>query len=221
MSTAGRSASSLPAVSDWVVDVIERLGALGVGLLIFLENVLPPIPSEVILPFAGFAAQRGELNLVAAWASASVGSLAGALVLYGIGAFIGEDRLRELSRKRWFVFFGEKDFDRGDRFFNRYGNQVVFFARFIPLVRSVVSVPAGLDRMPLGRFMALTLAGSAIWNAVFIGAGWTLGEKWDVVEGYMGPLSYLVVALLAVALVVLVVRKVRRDPDAVVESRLE
>ena len=215
MSTGPGSPSSLPAVSDWVVDVIERLGAVGVGLLIFLENVLPPIPSEVILPFAGFASQQGELNVVSAWAAASAGSLAGALLLYAIGAFIGEERLRELSRKRWFVFFGEKDFDRGERFFDRHGSSVVFFARFIPLVRSVVSVPAGLDRMPIVRFALLTLAGSAIWNAVFIGAGWVLGDNWDVIEGYMGPLSYLVVALLAVAVVVLVVRKVRRVPDAV------
>lgn len=221
MSTAGRAGPSLRAVSDWVVNVIERLGALGVGLLIFLENVLPPIPSEVILPFAGFTAQRGELNVAAAWLSASIGSLLGALLLYAIGAFIGEDRLRELSRKRWFIFFGEKDFDRGDRFFDRYGSQVVFFARFIPLVRSVVSVPAGVDRMPIVRFVVLTFAGSAIWNALFIGAGWVLGDNWDVVEGYMGPLSYLVVALLALALVLLVIRKVRRDPQAVVESRLE
>ena len=221
MSTGPGPPSSLPAVSDWVVDVIERLGAVGVGLLIFLENVLPPIPSEVILPFAGYAAQQGRLNVGAAWAAASAGSLAGALVLYAIGASIGEERLRELSRKRWFVFFGEKDFNRGDRFFEKYGNQVVFFARFIPLVRSVVSVPAGLERMALGRFMLLTLAGSAIWNAVFIGAGWVLGDNWDVIEGYMGPLSYLVVALLAAALVVLVARKVRRVPDAVIEARLE
>jgi membrane protein DedA with SNARE-associated domain len=221
MSTGARPASRVPAVSDWVVDVIERLGAVGVGLLIFLENVLPPIPSEIILPFAGFTAQQGELNVVAAWAAASTGSLAGAFVLYGIGTFIGEERLRELSRKRWFVFFGEKDFDRGDRFFERYGNQVVFFARFIPLVRSVVSVPAGLERMNLARFGLLTLAGSAIWNALFIYAGWVLGENWDVVEGYMGPLSYLVVGLLAVAGIFLIVRKVRRDPDAVVEATLE
>lgn len=221
MSTATPRASSLPAVSDWVVDVIERLGAVGVGLLIFLENVLPPIPSEIILPFAGFTAQQGELNVVAAWAAASTGSLAGAFVLYAIGALIGEERLRELSRKRWFVFFGEKDFNRGDRFFEKHGNQVVFFARFIPLLRSVVSVPAGLERMNLLRFGLLTLAGSAIWNALFIGAGWVLGENWDVVEGYMGPLSYLVVALLAVAGVFLIVRKVRRDPDAVVQARLE
>ena len=221
MSTGTRPGSSLPAVSDWVVDVIDRLGAIGVGLLIFLENVLPPIPSEVILPFAGFAAQRGQINVASAWLAASIGSLLGALVLYGIGAFIGEERLRELSRKKWFIFFGEKDFNRGDRFFEKYGNQVVFFARFIPLVRSVVSVPAGLERMNLPRFLVLTFAGSAIWNALFIGAGWVLGDNWDVVEGYMGPLSYLVVALLAVALVVLVVRKVRRDPDAVIEARLE
>lgn len=215
MSTGAGAASRVPGVSDWVVDVIEKLGAVGVGLLIFLENVLPPIPSEVILPFAGFASQRGELNVVAAWGAASIGSLAGALLLYGIGAFIGEDRLRELSRKRWFVFFGEKDFDRGAQFFDRHGNKVVFFARFIPLVRSVVSVPAGLERMNLVRFTLLTLLGSAIWNAVFIGAGWVLGDQWDVIEGYMGPLSYLVVALLAVAVVVLVIRKVRRVPDAV------
>src|SRR5688572_13194751 len=107
-------------MTDWVVDVVERLGALGVGFLIFLENVLPPIPSEVILPFAGFAAERGELNIVAAWFAATVGALAGALVLYGIGAVVGEERLREVSRQRWFIFFGEKDFDRGDRFFDRH-----------------------------------------------------------------------------------------------------
>ena len=215
MSTGPGSASRVPAVSDWVVDVIERLGVMGVGLLIFLENVLPPIPSEVILPFAGFTAQQGDLSLFGAWMAASIGSLAGALFLYGVGWSIGEERLRDLSRKRWFVLFGEKDFERGRTFFDRHGGAVVFFARFIPLVRSVVSVPAGIERMPLMRFALLTLAGSAIWNGVFIGLGWVLGDNWDVVEAYMGPLSYLVVALLAVAVVVLIVRKVRRVPDAV------
>lgn len=215
MSTGPGSASRVPAVSDWVVDVIERLGVMGVGLLIFLENVLPPIPSEVILPFAGFTAQQGDLSAIGAWMAASIGSLAGALFLYGVGWSIGEERLRDLSRKRWFVLFGEKDFERGRTFFDRHGGAVVFFARFIPLVRSVVSVPAGIERMPLMRFALLTLAGSAIWNGVFIGLGWVLGDNWDVVEAYMGPLSYLVVALLAVAVVVLIVRKVRRVPDAV------
>ena len=192
------------------MDVIERLGAVGVGLLIFLENVLPPIPSEVILPFAGFTAQQGDLNAVAAWLAATLGALAGALMLYGIGALIGEERLRELSRKRWFVFFGEKDFDRGDRFFDRHGAAVVFFGRFIPLVRSIVSVPAGIERMPIPRFALLTFVGSGIWNAVFITAGWVLGENWDSVEKFLAPISYVVLALLLAAGAFLLYRKLRR-----------
>jgi len=196
-------------MTEWVVDVVERLGAAGVGLLIFLENVLPPIPSEVILPFAGFTAEQGRLNAVAAWFAASVGALAGALLLYGVGAVVGEDRLRELSRKRWFVLFSESDFERGDRFFERHGAKVVFFGRFVPLVRSIVSVPAGLERMPLPLFALLTFVGSGIWNAVFITAGWILGDNYERVEKYVGPASYVVVAALAIAGVWLVSRKLR------------
>lgn len=197
-------------MTDFVVDIVERLGALGVGVLILLENLLPPIPSEVILPFAGFAAEQGKVNAVAAWVAATTGSLVGAWVLYGIGATVGEERIRELSRKRWFIFFGEKDFDRGDRFFERHGGAVVFFGRFIPLVRSIVSVPAGLERMSLVRFSLFTAIGSGIWNAAFITAGWVLGDRYDQVERYVGPVSKATVALLAVAAVVLVLRKYRR-----------
>ena len=197
-------------MTDWVVDVVERLGAVGVGILILLENLLPPIPSEIILPFAGFTAEQGRLNPIAAWVAATTGSLLGAWVLYGIGAKVGEERIRELSRKRWFIFFGEKDFDRGDRFFERHGGAVVFFGRFIPLVRSIVSVPAGLERMSLVRFTVFTAIGSGIWNAAFITAGWVLGDNYDQVERYVGPVSKATVALLAVAAVVLIVRKWRQ-----------
>jgi len=197
-----------------VVDVVERLGALGVGLLIFLENVIPPIPSEVILPFAGFTAEQGKLNVVAAWWAATIGSLAGAMALYGVGAVVGEARLRELSRQRWFVLFGEKDFDRGDRFFERYGGPIVFFGRFVPLVRSIVSVPAGLERMSIPKFALLTFLGSGIWNAAFLGAGWVAGDNWEDVEQVVGPASYVVVALLLAALVWLVVRKLRQRAAA-------
>lgn len=179
-------------------------------MLILLENLLPPIPSEVILPFAGFAAEQGRINALAAWAAATAGSLLGAFVLYGIGAKVGESRIRELSRKRWFIFFGEKDFDRGDRFFERHGGVVVFFGRFIPLVRSIVSVPAGLNRMSLLRFSLFTAVGSGIWNAAFIAAGYALGGRYEQVERYVGPVSKAVVAMLAVAVVVLAVRKYRR-----------
>lgn len=197
-------------MTDWVVDLIERLGEVGVGMLIFLENVIPPIPSEVVLPFAGFAAERGSINVVGAWLAATAGSLAGALLLYAIGALIGVDRLRQLAARRWFIFFGERDLERGVAWFERYGNWVVFFARFIPLVRSIVSVPAGIDRMPIGRFVVLTTAGSALWNAAFIGAGWVLGDRWEDVEGVVGPVSYVVVGLLAATAIVLTARELRR-----------
>ena len=199
----------LGGLAGWVVDVIDRLGPIGIGALIALENIVPPIPSEIILPFAGFSANRGDLNVVAAWIAACIGSLIGAYVLYGVGALVGYERIRVLAGKRWFILFGESDLDRGERFFERYGSWIVFFGRFVPLVRSIVSVPAGVERMPLPKFTLLTLVGSGIWNAVFIAAGYELGDRWDEVEGWIQPLSYVVVGLLLVGLGWLTIRKLR------------
>jgi membrane protein DedA with SNARE-associated domain len=189
-------AEEYSGVTGWVVDVVDAIGEAGVGALIALENIFPPLPSEVILPLAGFRAEAGELNVVLAWVAATAGALIGALVLYGIGAWFGYERLDDLAGRRWFIFFGQKDLDRGKRFFDRHGGAIVLFGRCIPLVRSIVSVPAGIDRMPLARFCALTALGAAVWNAVFIGAGWTLGDRWERVEGWIQPLSYAVVAVL-------------------------
>jgi membrane protein DedA with SNARE-associated domain len=172
-----------------------------------METVFPPIPSEVILPFAGFSAARGDVNLVAAWAAATVGALAGAWLLYWIGAAVGLERLAVLASKRWFPLFSSTDLARGDRFFGRHGDKIVLIGRCIPLVRSIVSVPAGIERMPLLRFTALTALGSGVWNALFIGAGYQLGNRWERVEGWIKPLSYGTVALLAVGVVILVLRK--------------
>lgn len=197
-------------ITGWVVDVIDSIGEVGVGVLIAIENLFPPIPSEVILPLAGFRANEGELNVVLAWISATIGALVGALILYGLGAFVGYDRLHELAGKRWFVVLGQKDLERGDRFFERHGGKVVLAGRCVPLVRSVVSVPAGLAGMPIPRFVLYTVVGSGIWNALFIGAGWVLGDNYDRVEGWVQPISYTVVAAIVVWLVVLTVRKARR-----------
>jgi membrane protein DedA with SNARE-associated domain len=199
----------LGGLAGWVVDVIERIGAPGVGALVALETAFPPIPSEVILPFAGFSAAQGDVNAVAAWVFATLGALVGAWLLYGIGAVVGIERLHVLAEKRWFPFFGPNDLDRGERFFERYGDRIVLLGRCIPLVRSIVSVPAGVERMPLVRFTLLTALGSGVWNALFIGAGYQLGDNWERVEGWVQPLSYAVVALLGLAVVWLVVRKVR------------
>jgi membrane protein DedA with SNARE-associated domain len=194
-------------MAGWVVDVVERLGEVGVGVLTLLETIFPPIPSEVILPFAGFAASRGDVNAVWAWAAATIGALVAAFALYALGALVGYERIRHLAAKRWFVVFGEKDLDRGERFFERHGGVVVLVCRCIPLLRSIVSVPAGITRMPLGKFALLTALGSGVWNAAFIYAGWELGNNWEDVEGWVGPASYAVVALLVVALGYLAWRK--------------
>jgi membrane protein DedA with SNARE-associated domain len=196
-------------VAEWIFGIIDSLGAIGVGLLILLENVVPPIPSEVILPLAGYRASTGAFNVVAVWIAATLGALLGALILYGLGAWLGYERLHRLAGHRWFILASQKDIDRGDQLFDTHGGKIVLLARCVPLVRSIVSVPAGLSGMPILRFSLFTAIGSGIWNAVFIGLGWFLGENWDQVEQYLGPISYVVVGLLLVGLVVLIVRRRR------------
>lgn len=196
-------------MAGWVVDVVDAAGVVGVGALIALENVLPPIPSEVILPFAGFSASRGDLDPVLAWVAATVGAVVGAWVLYGVGRLLSYERVYDLAGKRWFVLFGQADLERGDRFFDRHGGAIVLAGRCVPLVRSVVSVPAGMEAMPLGRFTLLTAIGSGVWNALFIGLGYQLGERWEQVEHWVAPVSYGVVGLLIVVVGWLIFRKIR------------
>ncbi len=195
---------------DGLLRVVERVGEVGVGALVALENLFPPIPSEVILPFAGFQAERGELNLMLAWVAATAGALVGALILYALGAWVGSERLHALAGQRWFVVLSQKDYERGERFFERHGGKIVLLGRCVPLVRSVVSVPAGVARMPLARFCLYTVAGSAVWNALFLGVGYQLGQNYDRVERWVAPVSYTVVAAFAVWIGWLTWRKVQR-----------
>ena len=201
-------------MADWVFSIVDRMGSLGVGLLILLENLIPPIPSEVVLPLAGFRASTGALNVVAVWVWSTVGSVAGALILYGLGVWLGYDRLHRLAGHRWFVITSQKDLERGQAFFERHGSKVVLLARCVPFLRSVVSIPAGVVGMPIVKFLTLTAVGSGVWNAAFVALGWLLGEKWDSVERWLGPVSYVVIGLLVVGLVVLIVRKVRSKEPA-------
>lgn len=212
----------MDSLTELAVRTIESIREPGVGLLIALETIIPPIPSEVILPFAGFTAAQGGLNPWLAWLWATLGSLVGASIFYLFGLKLTYDRLYDIAGKRWFFVFSQSDLDRGFRFFDRHGSVVVLVGRFIPLVRSVVSIPAGLDRMPWPRFLLLTGIGSGIWNAAFIYAGVRLGKDYAVVEEYMGPISRGVLAIVLVVLVALVVRKARarrEDPEVVAERR--
>jgi membrane protein DedA with SNARE-associated domain len=208
-------------VADWVRSVVEAWGPLGVGLLIALETILPPIPSEVILPLAGFLARDGAMHVVLAWIAATVGGVAGALLLYWIGAWLGYERLRRLAGRPWFFIASQKDVDRGCRLFERYGSWIVAAARCVPVARSVVSLPAGMTRMPLPKFLALTTAGTAVWNAAFIAAGWFLAEKWQRVQAYTGPAGFVVVGLLVVGFGVLAWRRWHQKVGASSRERSE
>ncbi|MGE0297109.1 DedA family protein [Pseudonocardia sp.] len=194
--------------------IVDRLGSAGVGLLILLENLVPPVPSEVVLPLAGFRASTGTLNLVTVWPAATAGSVVGALLLYGLGAWLGYDRLHDLSRRRWFVLFGRRDLERGKRLFDDHGSKLVLLGRMVPFVRSVVSVPAGVAGMPLGRFALLTAIGSGIWNALFLGLGWWLGQRWEIVEAWTGPVGVVVTMAALAGLGWLMVRRLRSPVPA-------
>ncbi len=198
-------------LAGWVQDVIEQLGALGVALLVILENVFPPIPSEIVLPFAGFVAQRGDGSVAVMIFAATVGAVIGALVLYAIAALIGDVRLAAFIG-RFGKWFGVKSSDlaRAEEWFDRHSVAAVLLGRCVPLIRSVVSIPAGFRRMRLVPFVAYTAVGSAAWNTALIGAGAILGDQWDKVEPYVAVLQYVVIAVIVLFVVRFGVMKWRR-----------
>jgi membrane protein DedA with SNARE-associated domain len=201
-------APSVGGIAGWAVEVMEVLGVLGAALLIALENVFPPLPSEVVLPLAGFAASLGTLPLVWVIVGTTIGSLVGALVLYWIGARVGQERLRRLADR--VPLLDGRDIDRTVAFFDRHGGKAVFFGRMVPLFRSLISIPAGVQRMPLVRFAVLTTAGSLVWNTVFVLAGYLLGRNWSLVERWSSVLQWVVAAAVVAALAVFVTKRLRR-----------
>ena len=190
----------LSNLADWVTDVIDSLGYLGVALLVALENVFPPIPSEIVLPFAGFVASDGDANLIGMIVAATIGSLVGALILYGVSAWVGPDRVGQFVIRygRWLRLTTD-DVVKAERWFDRYSNRAVLVCRCIPLIRSLISIPAGFRRMPLGQFVVYTTIGSAIWNSALIGAGYLLRSSWHDVEPVLSWFQYIVVAVIVVA----------------------
>lgn len=185
-------------MTGWIADLIDAFGALGVALLMALENLFPPIPSELILPFAGFLVGRGELGFLPTLVASTAGSLFGALILYALGRWGGRNLILRYGR---FLRVKEADLDRAEGWFDKYDEWVVLFGRMVPGVRSVVSIPAGMLGTPFVRFVLLTTAGSAAWNALLLGAGWYLGDNWQQIAGVVGSVSNFVLVLVAVALV--------------------
>ncbi|MFF7200597.1 DedA family protein [Streptomyces sp. NPDC008141] len=192
----------------WVNGLMDTLGAPGAGIAIALENLFPPLPSEVILPLAGFSASTGQMNLIAALVWTTAGSVIGALALYGVGALLGRDRTVAIAAK--LPLLKVADIERTEAWFARHGAKAVFFGRMIPIFRSLISVPAGVERMPLPLFLGLTTLGSAIWNTVFILAGYLLGENWQDVTGYVSTYSTVVLVAAVLGVVAFIGVRLRK-----------
>lgn len=197
----GIAAGEAPSggVAGWAAGLMEDLGAPGAGLAIALENLFPPLPSEVILPLAGFTANQGGLNLVAVLVWTTVGSVVGALALYWVGALLGRERTVALAAK--LPLLKVRDIERTEAWFARHGTKAVFFGRMIPIFRSLISVPAGVERMRVPVFLGLTAAGSALWNTVFVLAGYWLGSRWHEISDLVGVYSKVVLGVVALAAV--------------------
>ncbi|TMR91151.1 DedA family protein [Nonomuraea basaltis] len=187
-------------MTDWLVGLMETLGAPGAGLAIALENLFPPLPSEVILPLSGFTASQGKMDLLEVLVFTTLGSVAGALALYWVGAVLGRERVLSIAARLPLVKVS--DIEKTEAWFLRHGRKTVFFGRMIPIFRSLISVPAGVERMPLPTFTLLTTAGSLIWNTIFVLAGYFLGENWSLVEAYVGIGTNVVIAMVVAAVLV-------------------
>lgn len=201
----------LDGLAGWVADLIEALGPVGVGILVFLEALFPPLPSEAVLPAAGYLSSVGDLGFWSTFAWATGGSVLGSCILYAVGAAIGEDRIRRLTVKIPLV--DESDIDVAWSSFHRWRGWAVMIGRLLPGVRAFISIPAGADGMPLWRFVVLTTIGSGGWNFALMGIGWVFGDRFGSTQAVS---TWLNVGLFALAVIptVIFVNKRRKARQA-------
>ncbi|MFF0059078.1 DedA family protein [Streptomyces microflavus] len=194
-------------IAGWATGLVETFGGPGAGFAIALENLFPPLPSEIILPLTGFAASQGVLSLASALFWTTLGSVVGAVALYTIGAVFGRERMHHLWAKLPLV--KASDLVRTEEWFARHGTKAVLLGRMVPVFRSLISVPAGVERMPLPLFIGLTTAGSLVWNTLLVMAGYWLGDRWDVVGTYVGLVSKIVLGAALLAAVWWIAKRLR------------
>lgn len=203
-------------ISAWILAMMDKLGLFGVTCFMFLENVFPPIPSELIMPAAGFAASQGTMGLWAVIIAGTLGSVLGAVPLYYLGTVFDEKRLLVLVNKYGkYVLVKPDDIRYAQSWFAKYGYWVVFFGRMIPAIRSLISIPAGMNKMPMLPFLFLTAVGSAIWTSLLAYAGYVLGANYQQVEQFIAPISKIVVVivlLIALTIAFFRIKSVFFDP---------
>lgn len=199
-------------MKEWILHTMNTLGYWGIGFLMFAENLFPPIPSELIMPLAGFTVATGKMNFTLAVLAGVVGTILGAFPWYYAGKFVGEERLKHLANKygKWITVTGE-DIDKVTRWFNRYGNKAVLFGRLVPGIRTLISLPAGLSDMGLVPFLIYSTLGTTAWVMLLTFLGFILGNNYELVDEYLGPVSKIVLACLIVLFIAWVVMKKQKE----------
>lgn len=192
-------------METWVTDIMEQFGYFGIFLMMALENLFPPIPSEIVLPFGGFLTTSTNLTVVGVVFTATLGSVIGAMILYCIGLLIDVARLEKIVERYGKILrIKKEDIHKADAWFDKYGYWTVFFCRMVPLIRSLISIPAGMSNMNFSIFLLLTTIGTLIWNVILISIGVALGENWESILGFMDVYSNVVYAGLVILALVAV-----------------
>lgn len=193
-------------MEQWIMEVMDKFGYFGVFLLITLENIFPPIPSEVILTFGGFMTYTTSMTITGVVIASTLGSVLGAILLYGVGRFLDVERLEKIIDKYGKILrVTKEDVHKAEGFFQKHGVATIFFCRFIPLIRSLISIPAGMAKMNLWTFTLFTTLGTFIWNVVLVNVGAAVGENWDSIVGYMDIYSNIVYAILGLLFITVVI----------------
>ncbi|EAE6007614.1 DedA family protein [Listeria monocytogenes] len=190
-------------METWITSIMADFGYIGIFVLIMVENLFPPIPSEIILTFGGFMTTVTSLNVVMVIIVATLGSVVGAILLYKVASYFGKERLTKIVLKYGRILrLKESDIERAENFFLKYGSWAVFLCRMIPLIRSLISIPAGMTKMKMSKFLILTTAGSLLWNTVLIGLGAMFGESWSEIVVFMDSFSTIIYSIIAILVVV-------------------
>lgn len=202
-------------MQDFIFMVLEKYSYFGVFFLIFIENIFPPIPSEVILLLSGFMTSYTSLNVMLMIIFSSFGSLFGAILLYYIGKILNKDRLKKIVRGKIgkVLFLKEKDIDKADAWFDNKGNKSVFFCRFVPIVRSLISIPAGMSEMPMVKFIVYTFCGSLIWNTVLIRLGHTLSDNWSIMLDILDKYKIIAIVIMLCIFIYVLYRFYKNKPN--------
>lgn len=200
-------------MDNWLIEVMNNYGYVGIMLLIAIENIFPPIPSEIILTFGGFMTTTSDLSMIGVIISATIGSVTGAAILYIIGLQLDTVRLEGIVNK-WggILRITVHDIHRAENWFHKYGSWTVFLCRFVPLIRSLISIPAGMSKMKWGIFLPLTTLGTLIWNFVLVYLGASVGASWVVIVEYMyiySKIVYVILFFVTFALIAILIGRKR------------